>query len=175
MATVWDEAAHLCLLQGVFVNVTFTAEEWQRILKYTEDRGYGYTSGAAMYSSLFTLFPHFLSSSSSQTSLPNFTPPQLPFSFHLVSIPPITTQPQSATRRASCPCTSTSSPLPVVSLVTMDTPKAADQRMTWDHVADKDLLGAICDELAPTQEQVRSVTARMHALGYTCTVKAISY
>ncbi|KAJ9165028.1 hypothetical protein NKR19_g809 [Coniochaeta hoffmannii] len=56
----------------------------------------------------------------------------------------------------------------------MDTPKAADQRMTWDHVADKDLLGAICDELAPTQEQVRSVTARMHALGYTCTVKAIS-
>ena len=57
----------------------------------------------------------------------------------------------------------------------MDSPKVADQRMTWDHVADKDLLGALADELAPTQEQVRGVTTRMHALGYTCTVKAISY
>jgi hypothetical protein len=52
---------------------------------------------------------------------------------------------------------------------------AADQRMNWDHAADKDLLGIIDEEIHPTQDQLRVVMTRMHALGYTCTLKAITY
>ncbi|KAK3371401.1 hypothetical protein B0T24DRAFT_680488 [Lasiosphaeria ovina] len=51
---------------------------------------------------------------------------------------------------------------------------AAD-RMNWGHHADHDLLTAITQELQPTQEQLRGVMARMHEMGYTCTVKAITY
>lgn len=51
----------------------------------------------------------------------------------------------------------------------------ADQRMTWDHDADKALLGCITDELAPTQTQLRGVMDRMGTLGHICTVKAITY
>ncbi|OIW27457.1 hypothetical protein CONLIGDRAFT_431300 [Coniochaeta ligniaria NRRL 30616] len=50
----------------------------------------------------------------------------------------------------------------------------ADQRMTWDHDADKDLLGCMTDELVPTQPQLRGVMERMHSLGHTCTLKAIT-
>lgn len=85
MTTVWDEAAHLCLLQAVFHNVTFTSEEWQRILQFTKERGYNYTSGAAVYFSPRT----FLSSSSSH--LPQLHPASffIQLSFHLI-FPPIT-------------------------------------------------------------------------------------
>jgi hypothetical protein len=51
----------------------------------------------------------------------------------------------------------------------------ADQRMTWDHAADKDLLGVLIDEVTPTQELLRNVLTRMNTMGYTCTLKAISY
>lgn len=51
----------------------------------------------------------------------------------------------------------------------------ASERMTWDHPTDRDLIGAIADEIAPTQEQLRSVTARLTTLGYSCTVKAVTY
>jgi hypothetical protein len=60
MATVWDEAAHLCLLQAVVVNGTFTKEDWAKILQYTKDRGYDYTESAAMYLPPFT-YPQLLS------------------------------------------------------------------------------------------------------------------
>ncbi|KAH8907220.1 hypothetical protein BR93DRAFT_686638 [Coniochaeta sp. PMI_546] len=50
----------------------------------------------------------------------------------------------------------------------------ADQRMTWGHEADKDLLGCMTDELVPTQPQLRGVLERMHSLGHTCTLKAIT-
>ncbi|KAB5585787.1 hypothetical protein GE09DRAFT_1210374 [Coniochaeta sp. 2T2.1] len=50
----------------------------------------------------------------------------------------------------------------------------ADQRMTWDHEADKDLLGCIVDELGPSQPQLRGVMERMHAHGHTWTLKAIT-
>ncbi|KAK4250142.1 hypothetical protein C7999DRAFT_12098 [Corynascus novoguineensis] len=48
------------------------------------------------------------------------------------------------------------------------------ERMTWDHHADHDLLTAIMQELQPSQAQLRSVVARMHSFGYTCTLKAIT-
>jgi hypothetical protein len=48
-------------------------------------------------------------------------------------------------------------------------------RMNWDHPTDRDLIGAIADEIAPSQEQLRSVTTRLNALGYGCTVKAVTY
>lgn len=51
----------------------------------------------------------------------------------------------------------------------------SSDRMNWDHAADRDLIGAIADEVAPTQEQLRAVTARLGAMGYTCTVKAVTY
>lgn len=47
--------------------------------------------------------------------------------------------------------------------------------MTWDHHADHDLLTAMMQELQPSQEQLRGVMNRMHAFGYSCTVKAITY
>jgi hypothetical protein len=47
-ATVWDDQAHLCLLQGIFQHVTFTSDEWAKILAYTQERGYNYSSSAAM-------------------------------------------------------------------------------------------------------------------------------
>lgn len=49
------------------------------------------------------------------------------------------------------------------------------ERMTWDHHADHDLLTAMMQELQPSQEQLRGVMNRMHAFGYSCTVKAITY
>jgi hypothetical protein len=48
------------------------------------------------------------------------------------------------------------------------------ERMTWDHKADHDLLSSIVQELAPSQEQLRGVMRRMHELGYSCTLKAIT-
>lgn len=51
----------------------------------------------------------------------------------------------------------------------------AGERMSWDHHADHDLLTAMVQELQPTQEQLRGVMVRMHAFGYNCTVKAITY
>ncbi|KAK0705120.1 hypothetical protein B0H67DRAFT_649487 [Lasiosphaeris hirsuta] len=51
---------------------------------------------------------------------------------------------------------------------------STDTRMTWDHKADHDLLTAMTQEFQPSQEQLRSVMARMHSFGYTCTVKAIT-
>ncbi|KAJ4307038.1 hypothetical protein N0V88_000413 [Collariella sp. IMI 366227] len=50
----------------------------------------------------------------------------------------------------------------------------AAERMTWDHHADHDLLTAITQELQPSQEQLRAVMGRMHDMGYTCSVKAIT-
>jgi hypothetical protein len=47
--------------------------------------------------------------------------------------------------------------------------------MNWDHKADHDLLTSMVQELQPSQEQLRGVMNRMHGLGYTCTVKAITY
>ncbi len=49
------------------------------------------------------------------------------------------------------------------------------ERMNWDHHADHDLLTAMMQELQPTQDQLRGVMVRMHAFGYNCTVKAITY
>lgn len=47
--TIWDNPAHVCLLQAIVTNVTFKPEEWERILEYTQKRGYSYTSGAVVY------------------------------------------------------------------------------------------------------------------------------
>jgi hypothetical protein len=66
---VWDDAAHLCLLQAVFTHVTFTAEEWHKILGYTEARGYNYSAGAAVYFSPSCTFLAML------LIFPKFTPP----------------------------------------------------------------------------------------------------
>ncbi|KAK4214037.1 hypothetical protein QBC37DRAFT_284832 [Rhypophila decipiens] len=51
---------------------------------------------------------------------------------------------------------------------------SGNDRMTWDHKADHDLLTAMTQELQPTQDQLRAVMARMHEMGYGCTVKAIT-
>ena len=51
----------------------------------------------------------------------------------------------------------------------------AEQRMNWDHDADKDLLCCMAEEIAPTGLQLRGIMERMHALDHTCTVKAITY
>ena len=47
--------------------------------------------------------------------------------------------------------------------------------MTWDHPADRDLLGMMAETLVPSQEQLRSVTTGLNQMGYTCTVKAVTY
>ena len=49
------------------------------------------------------------------------------------------------------------------------------ERMTWDHHADHDLLTAMILELQPTTDQLRGIMNRMHGLGHSCTVKAITY
>lgn len=57
-----------------------------------------------------------------------------------------------------------------------DTPNTpSNARMTWDHAADHCLLMCMIEVLNPTQENLRLVTEKMHAIGYTCTTKAITY
>jgi hypothetical protein len=46
--TVWDHDAHLTLLQAVMSENPPTADEWERILKRVEAKGYRYTPSAAM-------------------------------------------------------------------------------------------------------------------------------
>ncbi len=48
-------------------------------------------------------------------------------------------------------------------------------RQKWDAKADMDLFVALCDELQPTQEQLRGVLGRVHKQGYTYTLKAVTY
>ncbi|KAK4190257.1 hypothetical protein QBC35DRAFT_471888 [Podospora australis] len=47
-------------------------------------------------------------------------------------------------------------------------------RMNWTHTADHDLLTSIVAVTSPSQDELRQVMVKMHELGYTCTVKAIS-
>jgi hypothetical protein len=54
--TIRDDAAHLCFLNAISVHISFTSEEWGKILAYNRERGYNYTSGAAMYFSPFVGF-----------------------------------------------------------------------------------------------------------------------
>ncbi|KAB5585788.1 hypothetical protein GE09DRAFT_38380 [Coniochaeta sp. 2T2.1] len=93
-ATVWDGAAHLCLLQAVFDSVSFTLEEWDKILKFTRDRGYEYTSGAAVY-----ILPF---SSSSHPIFPKTTtPPHVRSALISFPLSSHQSQPQSVTRSVS--------------------------------------------------------------------------
>lgn len=113
---------------------------------------------------------HFLSH---PLAFPHFTPPQLSFSFHFNSHHPTNHNP-NLLRVALvdlAPHIFIALQLPRFSTIS----KMADQRMTWDHDADKALLGCMQDEIVPTQDQLRGVMNRMHAQGYTCTVKAITY
>jgi hypothetical protein len=50
----------------------------------------------------------------------------------------------------------------------------ATERTNWDDKAHRDLIGAIADEMCPSQEQLRGVVNRLHQLGYTCTLKAVT-
>ena len=81
--TIWDGAAHLCLLQAVFDSLTFTSDEWEKILKFTRDRGYEYTSGAAVY--IFPSLPFSSSQSCLPPKQPRLTFVQLSFPFPLTS------------------------------------------------------------------------------------------
>ncbi|KAK0670063.1 hypothetical protein QBC41DRAFT_222569 [Cercophora samala] len=47
-------------------------------------------------------------------------------------------------------------------------------RMKWDLQANHDLLFCLIQELSPTQDQLRGVMDRMHIIGHTCTLKAIT-
>lgn len=49
------------------------------------------------------------------------------------------------------------------------------ERTTWDLQADRDLLASMVSALSPSQDDLQVVRSRMHELGYTCTVKAITY
>lgn len=46
--TVWDADAHLALLQAVIAEAPPSAPEWERILEFVAQRGYIYTSSAAL-------------------------------------------------------------------------------------------------------------------------------
>ncbi|KAK1779420.1 hypothetical protein QBC45DRAFT_392496 [Copromyces sp. CBS 386.78] len=50
---------------------------------------------------------------------------------------------------------------------------SSETRMTWNHNADKHLIGCVVEEMLPGEDTYRSLAARMHALGYTCTPKAV--
>ena len=47
--------------------------------------------------------------------------------------------------------------------------------MSWTHNVDKDMIGCMVEEFVPSEELYRNLTARMNALGYTCTVKSVKY
>ena len=69
-ATVWDDRAHLILLQAIVQEASINAPEWDRIIQYTRQFGYNYTMGAATYSHpfLILLSCHF------QRTLPRYFP-----------------------------------------------------------------------------------------------------
>jgi hypothetical protein len=46
---------------------------------------------------------------------------------------------------------------------------------TWDAEANLDLLACLVNAVGPTQVLVRDVKERMHAMGHTCTEKAIKH
>jgi hypothetical protein len=52
---------------------------------------------------------------------------------------------------------------------------ASEARMSWGHAEDKDLLAVMTEVLSPSQEQIRRMVDRMRELGYTPTVKAVTY
>ncbi|KAJ4412479.1 hypothetical protein N0V85_003693 [Neurospora sp. IMI 360204] len=54
-----------------------------------------------------------------------------------------------------------------------ETEKVSETRMTWNHNADKHLIGCIVEEIVPGEETYRNLAARMHTLGFTCTPKAV--
>lgn len=49
--TVWDQDAHLALLQAVIAEAPPNAAEWDKILAAVAKKGYIYTSSAALYCS----------------------------------------------------------------------------------------------------------------------------
>ncbi|KAL0470504.1 hypothetical protein QR685DRAFT_544174 [Neurospora intermedia] len=58
-------------------------------------------------------------------------------------------------------------------MVDSETDKVAETRMTWNHNADKHLIGCVVDEIVPGEETYRKLAARMNTLGYGCTPKAV--
>ncbi|EGO56775.1 hypothetical protein NEUTE1DRAFT_123234 [Neurospora tetrasperma FGSC 2508] len=58
-------------------------------------------------------------------------------------------------------------------MVDSETEKVAETRMTWNHNADKHLIGCVVDEIVPGEETYRNLAARMNTLGYGCTPKAV--
>ncbi|KAK5660845.1 hypothetical protein OQA88_12216 [Cercophora sp. LCS_1] len=49
------------------------------------------------------------------------------------------------------------------------------ERTSWDEKANHDLLMSLVTVMGPTQENLRQVMVKMHELGYSCTLKAITY
>ncbi|KAK3315171.1 hypothetical protein B0H66DRAFT_606074 [Apodospora peruviana] len=141
--TNWDSDCHLALLQAIIACAPPTPAEWEMILDQVSQKGYIYTSSAALFSPAFLNSPYNQTTTNHYRITSNFSHYLL---YQTIGVP-----------------SSTSS---LASTMT--------ERMSWDREADHDLLTSLTQELQPTQEQLRAVMARMHALGYTCTVKAIT-
>ncbi|KAK3903357.1 hypothetical protein C8A05DRAFT_14676 [Staphylotrichum tortipilum] len=48
LPTIWDHDAHLALLQAIMVEAAPSPTQWEAILRRVANKGYNYTSGAAM-------------------------------------------------------------------------------------------------------------------------------
>lgn len=48
-------------------------------------------------------------------------------------------------------------------------------KMTWNHEADMALIRAVLEVIPVGSYQIRDIALKMEELGYTCSVKAVSY
>jgi hypothetical protein len=189
--TNWDHEAHLVLLQAVMAEAPPSPVQWDKILDRVTQKGYRYTASAAMYGNLTSRFSSLLLFPASPSRLPHATftfPTALGVSAFLAQIK----SPNALPLRSSflsqlwsqlfLAAEHLGSNYQTISFTishfhTTTPPHTVNmsERMNWDHHADHDLLTAMMQELQPSQEQLRGVMTRMHAFGYTCTVKAITY